>query len=147
MEHVFRKHAFRKHVFRKHVFRKHVMDAHRRPLLLPLILIASIPLSSPARTDSWATSIPPSARASQGKTAIIVARVRSLDLQTARIDFLTGCGHSLSLVRIEVTAETKIARGGAAIGLPDLAPGMVLRVEFARNGEGNRAAAVEVVEP
>lgn len=80
-------------------------------------------------------------------SADLVATVRSVDLDARACHVVTGVGFALRVVKVVVEPETRITRRGAAIGLRDLAPGMIVRVAFRQDAGHTRCASIEVREP
>jgi hypothetical protein len=107
-------------------------------LLLRMLLLASM--------VSWAAATAPFGATEDAATELLVATVRSVDLETTTLDLITGCGHCLHTVRLTVTPETQIRVEGkrAAIALSHLKPGVIVRAQFLKGRDKNLATTIEV---
>ena len=76
----------------------------------------------------------------------LIATVRSIDPGGRSFSVVTGVGHALRVVSVVVEGETRLTRRGAAIGLSDLKPGMVVRIAFRDVAGQKRSASIEVKE-
>ena len=75
----------------------------------------------------------------------VTGTVKSVDQKTRTLEVISGVGHSLQLVRVQVGADARITREGTAGRLDDLKRGDVVRVEYRKTADGNVGERIKVV--
>jgi hypothetical protein len=88
---------------------------------------------------------PPSLGESEGSRGSLTATLRDLDSGKGWIELLTGCGHSLKVVRIPVPPETRISKNGVSVRLMELRRGSIVRVAYRRDGGVMTATAIDLL--
>jgi len=75
----------------------------------------------------------------------VTGTVRTVDLTARTLEVITGVGHALRLVQMQVSPEGRISVEGATGQLGDLRRGDVIRVEYRETPQGNVAERIETV--
>ena len=69
----------------------------------------------------------------------LTATIRGVDAGARKVEVLTGVGHALRLVAMEVEPSCDIKVDGASVPLQDLKPGQIVRIRY-RHADGGKAA-------
>jgi hypothetical protein len=94
--------------------------------------------ASVATQDATMTSV-------TGTVTSVTGTVRTVDLTARTLEVITGVGHALRLVQMQVSPEGRISVEGATGQLGDLRRGDVIRVEYRETPQGNVAERIETV--
>jgi len=70
--------------------------------------------------------------------------VHAVQLKTRTVDVITGVGYALRIVQMRALPTTLITSEGAAVGLADLAPGDVVRMDCRRTDAGLVVDKIEI---
>lgn len=76
----------------------------------------------------------------------LTATVAAVDTQARTLEVITGVGHALAAVRLEIPPACRIMVGGARRQLADLRPGDIVRIQYRKLGERDVAENIETVE-
>lgn len=75
----------------------------------------------------------------------ITATIRSVDAKTRTLYLLTGVGHALRGVYMQVHPACEIKVAGAAADLRALRPGQIVRIHYQKTADRNLAQSIETV--
>jgi len=78
-------------------------------------------------------------------TIRVTGTVKVVDQSTRALEVITGIGHALRLVRMQVSPESQITVAGAAGRLDDVKRGDIVHVEYRETAQANVAERIEVV--
>ena len=114
----------------------------RHTTLLPLVCMLGV--LSVLVSASGAVGSPP--QSAQGTPEGLTATVRALDTRAQTLDVITGVGHALRLMRVQVGPGCEIRVAGAAAQLRDLKPGNIVRIQYRKTPSAMMAERIETVE-
>ena len=104
--------------------------------VLCVLFSASSGMGSPPQSSQGAQATP------EGLTATVHAR----DTKARTLDVITGVGHALRLMRVQVRPECQITVAGAAAQLRDLKAGKIVRIRYRQTPRGMMAEKIEILE-
>ena len=88
-----------------------------------------------------------SSQASIPAKSSLEGMVWSVDTKSRSIGVITGVGHALSLVQIQVDPAAEIKVAGTAAKLNDLKRGDIVRVRYGKTVDRNLAESIERLQP
>ncbi len=109
---------------------------------------APISSSSSVRTSGQApitssSSVRTSGQAPSAETPSMTATVGAVDTKARTLEMITGVGHALRLVRMQVEPTCHILVAGAPSQLGDLKRGNIILIQYRRTAERNLAEHIE----
>ena len=105
-------------------------------VLLPIVLTLSTGMTGPRY---------PFVPALESEPDTLRGTVLAVKPDVGYLDVLTGVGLALRVVHIRAVPETHVAAAGAAVSLPEIKPGDIVRVEYRVTTQGNVAEKIERV--
>jgi len=94
---------------------------------------------------SAAPPSPAATPAAAGPSATLTATVRSVDAQGRTLEIVTGVGYALRVVKLSWKAAPTVKAAEAGMGMAQLKPGDLVRVEYATAPEGNVVRTLELL--
>ncbi len=91
------------------------------------------------------TSVPAPARPVDSTTNVMTATCRSMSYDGRTMDVVTGLSFALRVEAFQVDEDTEVVVGGQRGELADLAPGIVVRIQYRKTPQGNQADRIEEV--
>ncbi len=90
-------------------------------------------------------ALPPSqtSQAPSVEAPSLTATVGAVDTKTRTLEMITGVGHALRLVRMQVEPTCHITVAGTAGQLADLKRGNIVRIQYRKTAERNLAEYIE----
>jgi hypothetical protein len=76
---------------------------------------------------------------------ILTATVAAVDTKARMLEAISGVGHALQVVRMQVQPACKITVAGAPGQLGDLRRGSIVRIHYHKTAEGNMADNIETI--
>jgi hypothetical protein len=77
----------------------------------------------------------------------LTATVRDVDTGAHTLKVVTGVGHALRIVKLQLSTECEIKVTGAQAQLADLKPGDIVRIRYRETDEADVAESIETVKP
>jgi hypothetical protein len=79
--------------------------------------------------------------------ATVTATVRSVGGQPRVVEVTTGVGYALRVVKVTLPEQMEVRTPGGAARPDQLKPGDLVRIDYVKSPEGNKATKVEVLPP
>jgi len=109
------------------------------PILIVILLVA-------AGAVALLPESPPSPPAATATTDTLTATLHVVDTEARTFAVITGVGHALRLVSMNVDPACEIKVAARASQLQDLAPGQIIRVQYRKTADRISAESIETVQ-
>lgn len=90
-------------------------------------------------------SLPQTPQEIQATPEGLTATVHSVDAKANTLDVITGVGHALRLVRVQVGPQCQIRVAGTLAKLDDVKAGSIVRIQYRKTPGGMLADKIETV--